>query len=55
MAFANLITGELADRFGVTPVLAVPALGFVVVVVLSTFGPSLRGVYLRRTAPAAVH
>jgi MFS family permease len=53
MAFANLATGRLADAYGVTPVLAIPALAFVLVVVLSALGPSLRGMYLRRTAPAA--
>ena len=53
MAFANLATGRLADAYGVTPVLAVPALGFMLVVALSALGPSLRGVYVRRTALVA--
>lgn len=55
MAFANLITGRLADAYGVTPVLAIPAAAFMIIVVLSVFGPSLRGIYGRRTAPAAAH
>jgi len=55
MAFANLATGRLADEFGVTPVLALPALAFVLIAALSIFGPSLRTVYVRRAAPVAVH
>ena len=55
MAFANLATGRLADAYGATVVLAVPGLAFVAVVGLSVLGPSLRGVYGRRAAPAAVH
>lgn len=55
MAFANLATGNLADAYGVLPVLAIPAALFIAVVVISTFGASLRGVYGRRTAPSAAH
>jgi MFS family permease len=54
MAFGNLASGRLADAFGVTPVLALPSLAFMVVIALSVLGPSLRGVYARRAAPAAV-
>jgi len=53
MAFANLATGHLADTYGVTPVLALPALAFIAIATFSLLGPSLRGVYMRRTAPAA--
>jgi predicted MFS family arabinose efflux permease len=55
MAFANLATGRLADAYGVTPVLALPALAFIAIATLSLLGPSLRGVYQRRTVPAAAH
>jgi len=55
MAFANLASGRLADAYGVMPVLALPAAAFMVVVAVSVLGPSLRGVYGRRTAPAAAH
>ena len=55
MALANLVTGRLADAFGVTPVLALPALAFIAICAISLLGPSLRGVYTRRAAPAAVH
>jgi MFS family permease len=55
MAFANLASGGLADAYGVTPVLSWPALIFMLVVVASAAGTALRGVYARRTAPAAAH
>ncbi|MGE0540991.1 MAG: MFS transporter [Dehalococcoidia bacterium] len=55
MAFANLVTGRLADAYGVTLVLALPALAFMAIVALSLLGPPIRRVYLRRAAPVAVH
>lgn len=55
MAFANLVTGRLADAYGVTPVLAVPAAIFILVAALSILGSSLRGVYTRRSASVTAH
>lgn len=55
MAFANLASGNLADAYGVMPVLAIPSALFIVLVIVSTFGASLRGVYGQRAAPSAVH
>jgi MFS family permease len=53
MAFGNLAAGYLADRWGTLPVLLIPALAFVAVMLASTVGSTLRGVYRLRALPAA--
>lgn len=54
MSFANLGHGYLADRFGALPVLAIPALTFVVIVVtISALHTQLRRIYREGTLPAA--
>lgn len=53
MAFGNLAAGYLADRWGTLPVLLIPALAFVAVMLASTVGTTLRGVYRLRALPAA--
>jgi len=52
MAFGNLAAGSLADRWGTLPVLLTPGLAFVAVMLASTAGTVLRGVYRLRTLPA---
>ncbi len=53
MAFGNLGAGYLADNWGVGPVLAIPAISFTAVVLLSTYGMTMRGIYRRRTLATA--
>ncbi|MER3420388.1 MAG: hypothetical protein C4290_07620, partial [Chloroflexota bacterium] len=53
MAFGNLAAGYLADRWGTLPVLLAPGLAFVAVMLASTLGTTLRGVYRLRALPAA--
>jgi MFS family permease len=53
MAFGNLAAGYLADRWGTLPVLLIPSLAFVAVMLVSTAGTTLRGVYRLRALPAA--
>jgi MFS family permease len=53
MAFGNLGTGYLSDRWGTLPVLLIPAVVFTGVVLASLAGTTLRGVYRRGTVPAA--
>jgi hypothetical protein len=54
MAISNLATGRLADGLGVGPPLALPGLAFGVVTVLTLCAPTLRAIYGRRVAGAAV-
>lgn len=54
MSFANLGHGYLADRVGALPVLALPASGFIIsVLLLSLLYPRLRGVYRDGALPPA--
>jgi MFS family permease len=55
MAFGNLGAGYLSDAWGTAPVLMIPAIAFTSIVSISVLGPTLRGVYRRRTLPVAVH
>ena len=54
MAVSNLATGRLADVFGAGPMLALPGLVFGAVTVLTLCAPTLRAIYGRRLASAAV-
>jgi predicted MFS family arabinose efflux permease len=46
MSFTNLANGYLADRFGVVPVLGIPALIFLAAFLLLSLGrPALRRIY----------
>ncbi len=55
MAFSNLGVGRLSDEFGIGPVLALPGLLFVAITCLTLLAPTLREIYGRRAASAAVH
>jgi MFS family permease len=55
MAFGNLLSGFLGDRWGTLPVLAVPAVGFTAIVLSTMSGRTLRAVYRERAAPALAH
>ena len=55
MAFGNLATGEFGDRFGVAPTLALPAVLFTSIIVLSMLGRSARSVYGRSALAEGVH
>ena len=53
MSFGNLANGYLAGRFGASPVLGLPAVLFVVLVLLiSALRPALRRLYEEGTLPA---
>ena len=54
MAISNLVTGRLADWLGAGPALALPGVAFAVVTVLTLWAPTLRGLYRRRLASAAL-
>jgi len=52
MSFGNLANGYLADRFGASPVLGVPAVSFIALVLLiSALRPTLRRLYEEGTLP----
>jgi predicted MFS family arabinose efflux permease len=52
MGVGNLVVGQLVDRVGVGPVLALPGLAFVVVTWLTLLAPIVRTLYGRRAAGA---
>jgi len=53
MSFGNLANGYLADRFGASPVLGLPAVLFVLLILLiSALRPTLRRLYEEGTLPA---
>ncbi len=54
MGVSNLATGRLADGLGAGPMLALPGLAFIAVTVLTLGAPTLRAIYGRRLATAAV-
>jgi len=54
MAVSNLATGRLADWLGAGPMLALPGLAFVAATVFTLYAPTLRDLYGRRLASAAV-
>jgi predicted MFS family arabinose efflux permease len=54
MAFSNLATGRLTDGYGAGPMLALPGFIFVAVTVITLGRPTLRGIYGRRLATAAM-
>jgi MFS family permease len=54
MAISNLATGRLTDWLGAAPTLALPGLAFSVVTVLTLWAPTLREIYRRRLAGAAL-
>lgn len=56
MSFTNLGNGYLADRFGVVPVLGIPAFIFVVALILLSLGrPALRRIYRDGALPSEVY